>query len=82
MSGLPTVWIDDETQTVKSHGKGGHAGLIYYYREYKWEYGQLMLMCSENQDYDEELDAYIRITRTLQNGVWIEQTETVWIEDL
>jgi hypothetical protein len=81
LSAHPTVWIDSETQTVKSHGKGGHAGLIYYFREYKWINGQLTLIHTISQDYDVDLNLYICITRTLQNGKWVEQIETFKEED-
>jgi hypothetical protein len=77
LSSLATVWADAETKTVKSHGKGGHAGWIYYYKEFKWENGQLTLICQEDQDYDNDLELYIRVTRTLKNGEWIQQSGIV-----
>jgi hypothetical protein len=82
LSSLATVWADAETQTVKSHGKGGYAGWIYYHKEFKWENGQLTLICQEDQEYDNDLELYIRETRTLQNdGTWVEQTENIQGED-
>jgi hypothetical protein len=77
LSKEPDIWIDAETQTVKVHGKGGHAGLIYYYKEFKWENGQLTLICQEDQEYDEGLELYIRETRTLQNGEWIHRSALI-----
>jgi hypothetical protein len=65
LSQLPSVWADAEKQTVNSYGKGGHAGLKYHYREFIWINEQLTLIQSEDQDYDSDLDLYIRINRTL-----------------
>jgi hypothetical protein len=77
LSALATVWADAETQTVKSHGKGGHAGWIYYYKEFKWENGQLILIGSEDQEYDDGLELYLRVTRTLQDGEWIHRAAII-----
>lgn len=82
LSKMPDVWTDAESKTVKVHGKGGHAGLIYNFKEYKWENDQLKLIHSVSQDYDEELELYICITMTLQNnGAWEEKRETFKEED-
>ena len=81
LSELIGVWIDGETQTIKTHMKGGHAGMLYNASEYKWENGQLTLVSTSNQDYDDSLELYILKTRTLQDGVWIEKTETFKEED-
>jgi len=82
LSEMENIWVDSETQTVKSHGKGGHAGAIYYFREYRWDDGQFALVNSENQDYDSDSERYIRVSRTLQNGDWIQRTDTIRVEDL
>ena len=77
------VWTDSETQTVRVHGIGGHAGLIYTSKDYKWINGQLTLVGIVNQDYDDTLELYICTTRTLQNnGTWSEKRETFTEEDL
>ncbi|MDR0476055.1 MAG: hypothetical protein LBH43_20610 [Treponema sp.] len=81
LSESPDVWVDVETQTVKAHGKGGHAGLIYVYNEYKWENGQLTLIYNSRQDYDEGSGLYILVKRSLQDGSWLEQTEAFRAED-
>ncbi|MDR0453291.1 MAG: lysozyme inhibitor LprI family protein [Deferribacteraceae bacterium] len=82
LSEILGVWVDSETKTIKSHAKGGHAGLIYYFSEYSWKSGKLTLIQKESQDYDDNLGIYIRITRTLQNGVWKEKTEKFKEADL
>ena len=82
LSEVPNIWADNKTKTLKSHAKGGHGGLIYYFSEYTWENGQLVLICSENQDYDDTSEKYIRTTRTLQNGVWTEETEAFKEDEL
>jgi hypothetical protein len=51
--------------------------MIYSFREFKWEQGKLTVIQEEEQDYDDNSDKYIRITRTLQNGKWVEQKKTV-----
>ena len=83
ISRLPNVLIEKETKTVTSHAKGGHAGMIYTYVEYKWIDGIFTQTHREIQEYDPGLDIYIRNTRTLQSGgAWSEQRETFKEEDL
>ena len=77
LSGMESVGIDEETQTIKTFEDGGDRGRIYDSREYKWINGQLTLIHSDSSSYDADLDLYVRITRTLQgNAVWSEHRET------
>jgi hypothetical protein len=77
LSAMMNVTVDNETKTIKTYGKGGHAGMIYSSGEYKWEKGKLALVAKENQDYDNDLDKYIHTVKTLQNGKWVQQIDTV-----
>ena len=82
LSALYLVWVEEETKTVKSRMKGGHAGLIYEEKEYKWDSGKLVLIHNEVQDYDPNTEKYIRITRILQaDGRWSETSEIFTEED-
>ncbi|MCL2182773.1 MAG: fibrobacter succinogenes major paralogous domain-containing protein [Chitinispirillia bacterium] len=78
LSGIMNVWADKETKTLRSHAKGGHAGMIYNSVEYKWEKGVLTLIRSEDQDYDNSSETYIRITKTLQKGQMVQTTDTIY----
>ena len=81
LSDMMGAWADSGTKTINSHGKGGDAGMIYYFNEYKWEKEKLVLVSSENQDYDDTLKKYVRTTRTLQNGKWVQDTDIISIEE-
>ena len=73
LSEMLGAWVDAETKTIKTHSKGGHAGLIFYFAEYRWDKGNLMLIQSVTQDWSDELDKYVLVTRTLQkDGSWEE----------
>ena len=78
---MPDILRDEKTQTIKSHGKSGHAGLLYTDNELKWENGQFTPIYRAIQSYDEDLDLYILTTETLENGVWKKQTQTFKAED-
>jgi hypothetical protein len=82
LSEMMGVTIDNEKQLLSSFSKGGHAGAIYYHGQFKWDNGQLTLIYSENQDWDDASQRYIRTTRTLQNSEWTQQTDTIRREDL
>ena len=83
LSDLSYVYPDKETQTVRYHMKGGHAGAIYNAGEYEWRNGKLTHIVSIDQDYDDESEKYIRTTKTLQNdGKWDEKTESFTYEEL
>jgi hypothetical protein len=82
LSEMDEVWADAETQTVKTRGSGGDGGMTYSFREYKWVGSELTLIRSENQEKDGASERFIRTTRTLQNGEWVQQTDTISVEDL
>ncbi|MCL2764939.1 MAG: leucine-rich repeat domain-containing protein [Treponema sp.] len=82
LSDMSHLSVDTENKIISEFGKGGHAGLIYVFAQYKWENEELSPIHSERQDYDYESELYIRTTRTLQNGSWTEQIETFRDEDL
>jgi len=82
LSEMPYIWIDNDTNSIKMHGNNGHAGLLYTSEEYKWVNGQLTLIYRAVQDYNEELEKYVLTIKTLQNGVWAEETETFTEEEL
>ena len=76
LSALPDLFADAKKQTVSSYGKSGHAGMLYTAQEYRWERGKPVLIFEEKQEEDEtgggECCQYIRTTRTLKNGKWVE----------
>ena len=77
LSDMEDVWIDPDKKTIKTYGRGGHAGLIFTFREFRWENDNLIMIDFADQDYDSELGVYVLINRTLQNnGTWLEKTET------
>ena len=76
LSDIMNVWVDKETKILRSHVKGGHAGRLYESSEYKWEKDELVMIQSENQDYDDASGQYIRITKTLKDGKWVEKRES------
>ena len=80
LSGMWGVSTDTGMKTIKTFAKTGAAG--YTTGEYKWNNGQLTQIRREDMDYDDELEKYIRITQTLENGVWVEKTEMLNEEDL
>jgi len=82
LSEMPYIWIDNDTKSIRMHGNNGHAGLLYTTEEYKWVNGQLTLIYRANQTYDDELEKYVLTIKTLQNGVWIEETEMFTEEEL
>jgi hypothetical protein len=77
LSELSSLMADAKTQTVTSSNRGGHAGMIYSFSQYKWEKGKLALIVERKQDYDDGLDKYIRITKTLQKDKLLQKTDTV-----
>ena len=79
LSGLMNASFDAETKTVKEYNVSG-AGRYYTSATYKWDGIKLELIQSENQEPNED-DVVIRITRTLQEGKWIEKTDTVKFEE-
>jgi hypothetical protein len=82
LSAMPDVEINDETRTLRSIINSGHAGLLFTDSEFKWENGQLTLINRISTDYDDDLDEYLLTTRTLSNGVWNEQTQTLKGKDI
>jgi uncharacterized protein YecT (DUF1311 family) len=83
LSALPDVLVNAKTQTVQSHGKNGHAGMLYTVQEFKWERGKLKLIYEEKQVEDETTEGqYIRTTRTLKNGKWVEASKGVTVDDM
>jgi len=76
LSGLPNIFIDEETQTLRLHTNDGHAGLMYTSSDYKWINGDLTLIRKDKQDYDPDKDIYILTLGALNdNGVWEEQRQ-------
>ncbi|MDR3001715.1 MAG: hypothetical protein LBU89_10675 [Fibromonadaceae bacterium] len=75
LSGLMNASFDKETKTVKAHNSSG-AGMYYEGETYKWNGDKLTLIQSVKQAPNED-DVLIRTTRTLQDGEWVEQTDTV-----
>jgi hypothetical protein len=82
LSELYGVEVDDQTKTITSSEDGGDQGRIYSNSQYKWIDGQLTLIHSESQGYGDDSERYIRTTRTLQNGEWVQQADTISVEDL
>ena len=81
LSRLVNVSFDAETQTVSTFNVSG-AGRYYSSEEYKWEGVELVLFRTVNQAPDENEETLIRTTRTLHDGEWTEETETIKTEDL
>jgi len=76
LSGLPNIFVNEETQTLNLHTNDGHAGLMYTSSDYKWINGKLTLMRTDNQDYDPDRDIYILTSGVLNNnGVWEEKKQ-------
>ena len=76
LSGLPNIFVNEETQTLNLHTNDGHAGLMYTSSDYKWINGKLTLMRRDNQDYDPDRDIYILTSGVLNNnGVWEEKKQ-------
>jgi hypothetical protein len=82
LSELPDIVIDTETRTIRSHGKSGHAGLLFDDKELKWENGRFALIRRDRTDYNGDSDMYIRTTRTLRDGVWKEQVQKLTADEL
>ena len=76
LSGLPNIFVNEETRTLNLHTNDGHAGLMYTSSDYKWINGKLTLMRRGKQDYDPDRDIYILTSGALNNnGVWEEKKQ-------
>jgi hypothetical protein len=77
LSETTNTTIDDETKTVTLFYLDNFERAESHSSKYKWENGQLVEIYSESLAYDEGLGKDIRITKTLQNGKWVQSTDTI-----
>jgi hypothetical protein len=61
---LPNLIWDETTKTYRSFSQAGHASLIYTQDTYKIRNDSLIIIKTVNQNYDQTLDKYIRVTKT------------------
>jgi hypothetical protein len=80
LSGMMNAHFNAETQTVTQHNSSG-AGMFYTEEAYKWDDVELVLFRTVNQAPDDDNEMLIRTTRWLQDGEWVEETETIRVED-
>jgi hypothetical protein len=77
LSNMAEVSTNAETETILSFWASG-AGR-FEFSKYKWNKGNLMLIYSSNQDYDDSLDIAIRKTDSLHSGAWVTRIDTLII---
>jgi hypothetical protein len=66
---LPNLVWNENNKTYSSFASGGQAGLIYSQNTYKVKNDSLIIIEIVSQDYNQKLDKYIRITKTLEKTV-------------
>lgn len=76
------MMLDAKEQALTSFYAGGMASQIYNSSTYKWLNGEYIMVRSEQQNYIDSLDRYIRITKHLQDTTWITKTDTLRDEEL
>jgi hypothetical protein len=60
--------VDAATRSLRSHEKGGHAGLLFESRTYRWQNHQLMLIEAVSQTQEPGQAAYRETTTTYEAG--------------
>ena len=71
LDALPTLLPDPETQRLRTHWKGGHAGAVYTRAEYRWRGRTLELVREESQEVDPKSadgDVFVRVIRERKGG--------------
>jgi hypothetical protein len=79
LSGLMNASFDDATKTIRVYNVSG-AGKYFTSETYKWDGAKLLPIQNIHHEPNEN-GVVVRVTRTLQNGKWIENTDTVEFEE-
>lgn len=69
--------IDSANKTISTFGQGGMASMIFNSETYIWDNDNLIMVKSIRQNYNDEIDLFVRITRNLINQGWITQVDTL-----
>lgn len=65
---LTNLTIDLATHELKTHEKGGHAGLLQESKTYRWESGKLTPVRSTSQTESPDGRGYVKTTREFEAG--------------
>ncbi|GCC53317.1 hypothetical protein SanaruYs_35600 [Chryseotalea sanaruensis] len=69
--------IDSINKTISTFAQGGMSSMIFNSELYNWENNKLRIIKSVRQDYIDEIDRFVRITKTMRNQEWIMQVDTL-----
>lgn len=68
LGNFPWLTIKSETGLLRSYERGGHGGMIYEDREYRFTHDSLAVVRIEKQDWEDDVQQYRRVIQELIDG--------------
>ena len=83
LSDMTGIQADKETRTIRMYSVGDVEGQTYSMYIYSWMGDELELLYKEDRNFDFDIEKYILIIQTLQDGEWVVlKTDTISAGDL